>query len=153
MFAYCNSLTSLDLSSFDTSNVTNMTYMFYYNHKLQRIDGYIDWGKISSYPSSFISSNSPYPLRYMTIKNLGKTGTTFNFNNTNLQNWGDESDTTTYPLSVGARQSLVDTFVNYTYDRVSNGMGSCTIQLYSKIKARLTNDEIAAITAKGFTVT
>lgn len=28
MFSYCDSLTSLDLSSFDTSNVTNMRYMF-----------------------------------------------------------------------------------------------------------------------------
>ena len=29
MFAHCTSLTSLDLSSFDTSNVTDMGYMFY----------------------------------------------------------------------------------------------------------------------------
>ena len=28
MFYYCSSLTSLDLSNFDTSNVTNMSYMF-----------------------------------------------------------------------------------------------------------------------------
>ena len=28
MFYGCSNLTSLDLSNFDTSNVTNMTYMF-----------------------------------------------------------------------------------------------------------------------------
>ena len=154
MFNYCSGFTSLDLSSFDTSKVTNMTYMFYNNYKLQRIDGYLDWTKISSYPSSFISSNSSYgyPLRYMTIKNLGKTGTTFNFNNTYLQNWGDESNTTTYPLSVGARQSLVDSLLTYSYDRAANGLSNCKIQLHSKVKARLTADEITAIQNKGYTI-
>ena len=149
MFKYCTNLTSLDLSSFDTSNVTNMNYMFQTCNNLKRIDGYIDWSKISSYPSTFFSTfYGYYNLRYMVIKNIGKTGTTFNFNSDNIQNWGDNTEEIP-----DARQSLVDTFVNYTYDRVSNGMGSCTIQLYSKIKARLTNDEIAQITAKGFTVT
>ena len=128
--------------------------MFYYCYKLQRIDGFIDWTKISSYPSGFISSNSTYayPLRYMTIKNLGKTGTTFNFNNNNLQNWGDESDTTTYPLSVGARQSLVDSLLTYSFDRAANGLSNCTIQLHPNVKARLTADEITAIQNKGYTI-
>ena len=131
-----------------------MNSMFYYCYKLQRIDGFIDWTKISSYPSSFIYSSSSYgyPLRYMTIKNLGTTGTTFNFNNTHLQNWGDESDTTTYPLSVGARQSLVDTLLTYSYDRAANGLSNATIQLQSKVKARLTADEITAIQNKGYTI-
>ena len=154
MFYGCSGLTSLNISSFDTSNVTNMSYMFGNCYKLQRIDGFIDWVKISSYPSSFITSNSSngYPLRYMTIKNIGTTGTTFNFNNTNLQNWGDESDTTTYPLSVGARQSLVDSLLTYSYDRVANGLSNATIQLHSNVKARLTADEITAIQNKGYTI-
>lgn len=154
MFNYCSGFTSLDLSSFNTSKVTSMNSMFYYCYKLQRIDGFIDWTKISSYPSSFIYSSSSYgyPLRYMTIKNLGTTGTTFNFNNTHLQNWGDESDTTTYPLSVGARQSLVDTLLTYSYDRAANGLSNATIQLQSKVKARLTADEITAIQNKGYTI-
>ena len=88
----------------------------------------------------------------MTIKNLGKTGTTFNFNNTYLQNWGDESNTTTYPLSVGARQSLVDSLLTYSYDRAANGLSNCKIQLHSKVKARLTADEITAIQNKGYTI-
>lgn len=37
MFANCSSLTSLDLSSFDTSNVTNMDNMFYKCSNLQTI--------------------------------------------------------------------------------------------------------------------
>lgn len=152
MFTNCNSITSLDLSNWDTSNVTNMSFMFNGCYTLQRIDGYLDWSKISSYPTNFITSNSSYRLRYMTIKNLGTTGTTFNFNNTHLQNWGDETDTTTYPLSVGARQSLVDSLLTYSYDRVANGLSNCTIQLHSKVKARLTEDEITAIQNKGYTI-
>ena len=154
MFYYCSGLTTLNLSNWNTSNVTNKIYMFYNCHKLQRIDGYLDWSKISSYPSSFIYSSSSYgcPLRYMTIKNLGTTGDTFNFNKTYLQNWGDESDTTTYPLSVGARQSLVDSLLTYSYDRAANGLSNATIQLNSRVKARLTADEITAIQNKGYTI-
>ena len=29
MFSRCNSLTNIDLSNFNTQNVTNMSYMFY----------------------------------------------------------------------------------------------------------------------------
>lgn len=152
MFQGCNKLTFLDLSSFNTSNVTSMNYMFDGCARLERIDGHLDWSKIKSYPSSFIVSSSPYPLRHMTIKNIGKTGTTFNLSNTFLQNWGDETDTTTYPLSVGARTSLVDSLVTYTHDRATAGMSTCTITLHANAKARLTADEIAQITAKGYTI-
>ena len=151
MFNYCSGLTSLDVSSFDTSNVTDMSNMFGYCSKLQAIYGYLDWSKISSYPNNFYNDFS-FTLRKFTIKNLGKTGTTFNFSGIYLQNWGNEKDTTTYPLSVGARQSLVDSLLTYSYDRASNGLSTCTIQLQSNVKARLTSDEIAQITAKGFTI-
>ena len=36
MFYYCESLKSIDLSSFNTNNVTNMNYMFYYCKSLKR---------------------------------------------------------------------------------------------------------------------
>ena len=38
MFYYCQSLTSLDISNWDTSNVTNMDWMFYYCKKLTSLD-------------------------------------------------------------------------------------------------------------------
>jgi surface protein len=37
MFYGCSSLTSLDMSSFDTSKVTNMSEMFHYCRKLRTI--------------------------------------------------------------------------------------------------------------------
>ena len=38
MFNDCNSLTSLDLSNFNTQNVTNMKYMFYDCYLLTSLD-------------------------------------------------------------------------------------------------------------------
>ena len=38
MFSYCSGLTSIDLTSFNTSNVTNMSYMFEHCSKLTTID-------------------------------------------------------------------------------------------------------------------
>ena len=38
MFGYCNSLTSLDVSNWDTSSVTSMTYMFGYCNNLTSLD-------------------------------------------------------------------------------------------------------------------
>jgi len=38
MFSLCQNLTSLDLSSFDTSNVTNMSYMFWFCKNLVKVD-------------------------------------------------------------------------------------------------------------------
>ena len=38
MFAYCDSLISLDLSSFNTQNVTNMSWMFYNCYSLISLD-------------------------------------------------------------------------------------------------------------------
>ena len=38
MFYECNSLTSLDLSNFDTSNVTSMNGMFWYCYSLTSLD-------------------------------------------------------------------------------------------------------------------
>ena len=38
MFSWCYSLKTIDLSSFKTNNVTNMSYMFYYCSSLESID-------------------------------------------------------------------------------------------------------------------
>ena len=40
MLAYCKNLQSIDLSSFNTQNVTKMNYMFYGCNNLQSIDLY-----------------------------------------------------------------------------------------------------------------
>ena len=80
------------------------------------------------------------------IKNIGKP------QNTSSINWGNASKlgvTEKYPE---ARQALIDTLITYSYNRAAAGYSSVTITLHNDVKARLTASEIAAITAKGFTL-
>lgn len=54
MFMRCSSLTSLNLSNFDTSNVTNMYGMFYSCYKLIHVDlRSFDFTKVTNYSSMF----------------------------------------------------------------------------------------------------
>ena len=55
MFSNCKSLTSLDLSSFDTSKVTNMSRMFDWNSSLTTVTGAIDMKSCTDYTNMFDS--------------------------------------------------------------------------------------------------
>ena len=140
-FYNCTKLETLRMNNCDTSKLTNMDGMFYTTVK--KIEGVIDFSGLSRVPNYFVRS-----IIHLTIKNIGKQGTLFNFSDYYYSSWGDESN----PLMSGARQSLVDTFVNYSYDRAANNMETCALNLHSNIKSRLTEDEIAKITAKGYTI-
>jgi surface protein len=50
-------------------------------------------------------------------------------------------------------EAMRNTLIRDSFDRASAGYSSVTISLPSAVKARLTTDEIAQITAKGFTIT
>lgn len=83
---------------------------------------------------------------YMPLTNLGKAAaaTTFDLRN---KNWGDDT------IVAGARQTLVDSLLTNSFDRAAAGYGTLTLQLSPEALARLTSDEVAAITAKGYTLT
>ena len=49
MFFKCISLTSLDVSNWDTNNVTDMSSMFEYSNSLTTVTGIIDMSKVSNY--------------------------------------------------------------------------------------------------------
>ena len=66
MFMYCKSLTLLDLSKWDTSNVRDMRYMFYKCYKLTTITGVIDMKSCTSYDHMFTGCDN---LRGVKIKN------------------------------------------------------------------------------------
>ena len=71
MFEYCESVESLDLASFDTSSVTDMTYMFFNCDSLKTLDlSSIDTGKTTSTAGMFTGD---YALRTV------KTGSDFAF--------------------------------------------------------------------------
>ena len=82
-------------------------------------------------------------LRYARFINIGKSA----FTNYQLgfPNWGDGSDEN--------RQSLIDSLITCSHDRTAAGMPVATLALHPHTIARLTEEEIAEITAKGFTIT
>jgi hypothetical protein len=101
---------------------------------------FLDMGNVTDASDIFEGCSA---LTFVEIHNLGK------------------SSLTTYPLSEATawgtggdenRQSVVDSLLTYSYDRAANGMTTATIQLSAATKALLTDEEVAAITAKGFTL-
>lgn len=92
-------------------------------------------------------------LRYILITDFGRNLTSWNCSYY-WANWGIPNDK--HP---DARQSLVDSLLTYSYDRVNDPdeLGTagttCTITLSANSYAQLTASEIEQITAKGYTLT
>ena len=140
MFNACSSLTTIP--QLDTSKVTNMAQMFIYCSSLTTIPQF----DVSSLTNMYLTLSGCTSLQFALIKNIGKsTLTTYDFSGATV--WGENSDEIP-----DARQSLIDSLITYSYDRASNGMATATIKLSATTKALLTEEEIAQITAKGFTI-
>ena len=170
MFQLCNSMTSLDVSGWDTSNVTDMSYlfnscgvfsldlsnwdtsnvtdmssMFYNMGKIKELNlGNFTMAKVKGYTLMF---NAVSELRdfIWNIFGDGQSVTSFNFSSSNKLGVNDD----TYP---NARQHLTDTFVTNSYDRASACYSACKVSFNSNTKALFTEEEIAAMTAKGYTI-
>lgn len=131
-----------EMHELNSVSATNMHAMFYTCRYLQKIHG-IDFTSVTN-AAEFVGECRN--LRYLLIKNLGKSSlTSYTFNTTT--NWGVANDEI-----ADARQSLIDSLITYSYDRASNGMSTAIIKLSANTKALLTEEEIAQITNKGFTI-
>lgn len=119
----------------------------------------------TSYYCVRMSTTNIPSLRYMLMKDLGNNANVYSSylysDFIYLTNWGIEDES--IPLSKGARQSVIDTLITYSIDRTldekfkyKNGnewvQRVYTIKLSTNTKALLTEDEIAQITAKGYTI-
>ena len=171
MFFYCESLTSVPL--FDTSNVTNMGYMLQFCSSLTSIPE-MDTSNVTNFKSMFYScpslttiegisfksfSDSTMDKNYLVgygknssirkavFKDIGYQSNAVQFNTSGIENWGVNTDEIQ-----DARQSLIDSLITYSFDRATAGYPTCTITLSTNTKALLTQDEIAQIEAKGFTI-
>lgn len=147
MFSGCHSLISIP--EMDTNNVTNFYNMFKDCYSLTTIEG-ISFKSFSdsTLPNYYLvgwSSNDS--IRKAVFKDIGYQSTVVQFNTSKIENWGVNTDEIP-----DARQSLIDSLITYSFDRASAGYPTCTITLSSATKALLTEDEIAQITAKGFTI-
>jgi hypothetical protein len=61
-----------------------------------------------------------------------------------MDRWGADSDE--------ARQTLIDSLITYSTDRTSKGFPTATLKLHPDTYARLTENEIIQIVAKGYTI-
>ena len=139
----------------DTSECTSFWGLLGNAYSLKRIEE-LDLGKVATWGSgSFVSwpSNAPV-LEYMLIKNIFRLPSQTTHIFSGAPKWGINSDE-----NPDARQSLVDSLLTYSYDRVNDPdeLGTagttCTITLSANSYAQLTASEIEQITAKGYTLT
>lgn len=106
---------------------------------LERVDE-IDCGCTTQDP---LGGNDYFTkLRYCRLINLGKSARTEY--KLSLKVWGDGSEEN--------RRSLIDSLITCSYDRAAADMPVATIKMPSETIARLTDEEVAEITAKGFTI-
>ena len=145
-------ITSQELKEIDTSSGTNFEYILNStSDNLIKIAG-LSLKSFSSNISSyyFTGWSDMNNLRYVLLKDLGTVSNCTSADFPYWSVWGIEDES--IPLSAGARQSLIDTLITYSYDRATAGYSTCTVTLHADTKALLTEDEIAQITAKGYTI-
>lgn len=147
MFSYCNSLQYIPALA--TNSATLLANMVSGCSKLVKITE-LSAESVTSELSLMSSYTSNNTTRYMLIKDIGTQSTLTSVKLNNFYNYGIEKDD--IPLSAGARQSLIDTLIAYSYDRATAGYSTCNVTLSTNTKALLTEDEIAQITAKGYTI-
>ena len=165
----------VNLNVSNISNITDFSYLFYNNSLITKIKELDTSGgtnfdgmfssckkliKIASISLKSLNTKISYSyftgysnmdnLRYALLKDFGTGQRMTDASFIRWVNWGIEDETV--PLSAGARQSLIDTLITYSYDRATAGYSTCTITLHADTKALLTEDEIAQITAKGYTL-
>ncbi|MCC8038194.1 MAG: leucine-rich repeat domain-containing protein [Bacteroidales bacterium] len=148
---YYSRAVSINLGGLDTSKVTNFGYLFYYCSSLKYVYGTLSVESLSSTSTTYWNNYAMYyvtALRRLHLKGIGTKSELTSFRAV-ASNWGYEDGT---EADEGNLQSLVDSLVNGTYDRASAGRSTCTLTLHTNCAARLTSEQKAAITAKGYTI-
>lgn len=163
MFTYCSSLTSLDLSGFDTSAVTSMQEMFSYCTSLTSLDlSGFNTPELWTAQAMFRRCDN---LIFLDLSRFDTSGTAFmdymfsecssiaslvlgpNFFKTKLVTSVDFSS-----LKKWTNDTVVTSLVTNSYDRATAGLKTMTLKLSANTKAALTDEQKAAITAKGYTI-
>ena len=143
----CDSLTSLTVPE----NFPITSYGVLGGIKVPKINGSFDFTLYSGYGSSYYYWVCYFDVntytRYMLCKNLGYRKDASYLNMEYSRVWGIANDEVP-----DARQSLIDSLITYSFDRATAGYSTQTWKLYTDVKSLLTEDEIAQITAKGYTL-
>lgn len=142
MFYSCSELINLDINNFNTSNVTSMSSMFRYCRKLKTIPelNCSNIGNINSMCEQCLELTN-----FGGLENLGMAYlTTMPANYLNYKLSLNNSDNLTHT-------SLMNV-INNLYDIATKGCKAQSLQLGATNIAKLTEEEIAIATSKGWTV-
>ena len=179
MFYGCDKLTSLDLSSFDTSNVTTMSSMFNGSGELTELDlSNFDTSKVTDMSNMFrfcdnlisldISNfdfGKVYNINYILDLNSSSKLTNLKFGINLGKGYTQQSaNYSSYKLDISyskklTHESLMSIInnlydLNLTYDVANGGtLYRQELKLGTTNKAKLTAEEIAIATNKGWNVT
>ena len=147
VFEGCSGLTSLDLSKWDFSNIFQISSFFRDCKKLRVINlGNINCAKVTSTTASYLFSNC-HELRKIDCTNFINAPKLTKVEFTSSSYLGVNSEEVP-----DAREALTATFATNSFDRATAGLSTVTLKFHANTKALLTTDEIAQITAKGFTI-
>lgn len=148
MFSNCSKLKSIGF--INSISAINMSYMFDSLSEVRRIEGISAKSMTKMAYSDIFGFADCSKLRYFVCRDIGTQSavTSVQFSYYKLTNWGvvDEDNP-------DAKQSVIDSLITYSYDRAAAGYSACKVTLSNNTKALLTEDEIAQITAKGYTLT
>ena len=137
MFYYCYKLTSLDLSGFNTSVVTTMASMFYGCRGLTSLNlSSFDTSAVTKMASMFSGCSGLTSL--ILGPNFFKSSKVTDISFSDCTNWTNDT--------------VVASLVTNSYDRATAGLSTLALYLSANTKAALTDEQKAAITAKGYTI-
>ena len=163
MFESCSGLTSLDLTGFDTSAVTSMLSMFYRCSGLTSLDlSGFNTSAVTSMDSMFYRCSGLTSLDLSGFDTSAVTSMGYMFSDcsslTSLilgPNFFKAPNVTSIDFSYCSKwtnNTVVTSLVTNSYDRATAGLKTMTLKLSTNTKAALTDEQKAAITAKGYTI-
>lgn len=97
---------------------------------------------IDTYNNCFVWD---FPGNYILLKNICMNTKATAINLSKASKWGTETEEN--------RQSVIDTLLTYSFDRAIAGYPTATITINSATMGVITDEEIAAINQKGYTIT
>ena len=143
LFYFCNALKTIDVSSWNTSNATTMLDMFTHCDSLTAIDlSKWDVSKVADMEGMFSQCGV---LAFIMMNGFGAVE---NVNVTHMfegcTKWGSGA--------ANNLASLTATLVYNSFDRATAGYSTLTITLPQAVIGRLTTQNLALITKKGYTI-
>ena len=150
LFNNCTKLTNVNLSDWNTSNVTGAAQMFQGCKALVNLDlSHCDFGKVNSIISAF--GNCTNLTNFKSPKNVGKAFTQKSNNYQPYQQTYSSSTKLTHESLMDIINNLYD--LNLIHNTANGGtLYTQKLTLGATNMAKLTSQEIAIATSKGYTV-